>query len=33
MSILIVTHDEQFVEEIAERIIKMTGGKIEEIKR
>lgn len=32
MSILIVTHDEQFVEEIAERIIKMTGGKIEEIK-
>ncbi|HMM69480.1 MAG TPA: amino acid ABC transporter ATP-binding protein [Gudongella oleilytica] len=33
MSILIVTHDEQFVDEIAERIIKMTNGKIEEIKK
>lgn len=33
MSILIVTHDEQFVDEIAERIIKMTGGRIEEIKK
>lgn len=31
MSIFIVTHDEQFVDEIAERIIKMTGGRIEEI--
>ncbi len=30
MSILIVTHDEKFVEEIAERVIKMQGGKIEE---
>lgn len=33
MSILIVTHDEQFVDEIAERIIKMSNGKIEEIKK
>lgn len=30
MSILIVTHDEKFVEEIAERVIKMQDGKIEE---
>jgi ABC-type polar amino acid transport system ATPase subunit len=32
MSILIVTHDDQFAQEISDRIIKMHGGKIEEIR-